>query len=368
MRSQLILSIGLLSLGGAAVSYFTLKASQPVQVAEITKVFLSHEVTSPAEEKISNILTISGQLIATDTMVLKAKTNGTLLSLNFKEGDFVKTGQVLGEMDLSDLNSRRIERESAIMAARHAVTQAQMQHTANISLQQSGFIAETTVNSSASALETAKSQLKAAEAQMVAVNKQFAESTLISPLSGFIHKRAALPGEKLTIEQEIASIVNPASLELKAFLNPQSAMQLESQQQANLYVDGIPEPLQIQLSRIAPVSDSASRAIPVFFKLIKPPSTVKPGMLGHAQLKMPQSIQGLTILQRSVQEEAGKSFVWTIKDSVLTKSSITLGHKEAEGDRIAVIEGLDKSSVLLSMHFDGLKEGMKVTVEPQKVR
>lgn len=341
---------------------------QSEPTTELTKVFLSHEVTTLREEKIANFLIVSGQIVATDMMTLKAKTSGTLLRLVIKEGDLVKAGQVLGEMDLSDLSSRRVERESAIMAARHAVTQAQVQHTANISLQQSGFIADTTVTTSASALELAKAQLKAAESQMVAVNKLWGESTLIAPISGFISKRFALPGEKLAMEQEIVSIVNPSSLELKAFLNPQWALQLESQQKADLFVDGLPEPIVIQLSRIAPASDAASRALPVYFKLLKPPVSIKPGMMGRSQFKMTQAIAGLTVLQSAVQEESGKNFVWIIKDGALAKKSITLGQKDAQGERVMVMEGLDQSSVLLSMHFDGLKEGMKVAVESKKVQ
>jgi RND family efflux transporter MFP subunit len=358
----------LTSFGVGAFWYNHELTSKSDATAEVIKVFLNHEVTTPHEEKITSLLTITGQIVATDTITMRAKTNGTLLKLSVKEGDFVKAGQALGEMDLSDLSSRRVERDSAIMAARHSVTQAQVQHTANISLQKSGFIAETSVTTSASALESAKAQLKAAESQMVAINKQLSESTIIAPISGFVIKRAALPGEKLAMEQEIVSIVNPLSLELKAFLNPQWALQLQSQQHIDLHVDGIDLPIGMQLSRIAPVSDSASRALPVYFRLLKTPVSVKPGMMGRAQILMPHGHKGLTVVQTAIQEEAGKTFVWIVKDGALAKKMVTLGQKDEQGERVAVIDGLDRSDVLLSMHFDGLKEGIKVTIEAEKVR
>lgn len=56
--------------------------------------------------------------MAPGTVVVKSKSNGTLLSLAVGEGSRVKAGQALGQVDLEELRYRIAERGASVEAMR----------------------------------------------------------------------------------------------------------------------------------------------------------------------------------------------------------------------------------------------------------
>src|SRR5205823_1014270 len=96
--------------------------------------FTSAEVVKPALVTMPVTVEFSGPLVAPRTALVRAKASGTLLSLNVAEGSRVKLGQMLGEIDLADLQSRVADRAASVEVAQAALTEAERQHTANVEL------------------------------------------------------------------------------------------------------------------------------------------------------------------------------------------------------------------------------------------
>src|ERR1700754_253028 len=131
---------------------------------ELTLEFTPAEVVRPLLASMPERIEFSGPLMAPRTAVVRAKAAGTLLTLSVAEGSRVKAGQVLGTIDLSDLESRAAERAAGVDSAKARVVEAERIHKSNEDLANQKFISANALESSRATLEAARAQLKSAQA------------------------------------------------------------------------------------------------------------------------------------------------------------------------------------------------------------
>jgi RND family efflux transporter MFP subunit len=206
-----------LVIGGAGVAVMASKGDGPKKPGEKPKTaleFLAAEVVKPVVTAMPAQIEFSGPLVAPGTVVVRAKSNGTLLNLAVGEGSRVKAGQALGQVDLEELRYRIAERGASVEAMRAQMEQAERTYKANEGLAAKNFIAQTALDTSRAAYESARANWHAAKAQLDTTQVTMRQAGLVSPINGVVAKRHALPGEKLAAEQQILTIVDLAKLEL----------------------------------------------------------------------------------------------------------------------------------------------------------
>ncbi|MEN9543918.1 MAG: hypothetical protein RLZZ598_751, partial [Pseudomonadota bacterium] len=128
--------------------------------------FNSSEVAWPQRVSMLRRVEFSGPLVAPRTAVVRAKAAGTLLDLEVAEGSRVRAGQVLGRIDLADLQARVTERSAGLESAQAALAEAERLHDSNQRLAAQNFISPTALQTSQVRLDTARAQLKSAQAQL----------------------------------------------------------------------------------------------------------------------------------------------------------------------------------------------------------
>ena len=128
--------------------------------------FVAAEVARPVAARLPLTIEFSGPLVAPRTAVVRAKAAGTLLSLSVAEGSRVKAGQVIGVIDLAEMQSRVADRSALVESAQAALVEAERQNTANVGLAAQNFISPTALQTSQARLDAARAQLKSAQAQL----------------------------------------------------------------------------------------------------------------------------------------------------------------------------------------------------------
>jgi membrane fusion protein, multidrug efflux system len=188
--------------------------SKPDDKAAATLEFSAREVAQPLLTTMPERIEFSGPLVAPNTAVVRAKASGTLVALNVAEGATVRAGQNLGRIDLAELTSRTAERSANLESARAALAQAERTHASNERLAAQSFISPIALQTSRSQLDAARAQLQAAQASLDATRVGLREAALVAPIAGVVAKRHAVAGEKVSIEQQLLTIVDLSRLEL----------------------------------------------------------------------------------------------------------------------------------------------------------
>ena len=138
MRKQWVIggSVAIIVAALALVAVSRVKSSgdDKDKKPEVTLEFAPAEVVKPLLAAMPERIEFSGALIAPRTAVVRAKASGTLLALNVAEGSRVTAGQVLGRIDLADLQSRAAERAAGVDSARARMSEAERAHASNTDL------------------------------------------------------------------------------------------------------------------------------------------------------------------------------------------------------------------------------------------
>ena len=375
------LVVGGLVAGGSALMGGILKApgastraqaASPGQVgkdgkkAEVTLEFVSREVVQPALARLPGMVEFSGPLVAPQTAMVRAKAAGTLLALSVSEGSRVKAGQVLGRIELADLASRVAERSANLESMRALLVQAERTHASNERLAAQQFISGIALENSRAALDGARANLNAAQASLDTTRIGLRDGTLQAPISGIVAKRHALPGEKVSPEQQVLTIVDLSRLELAGNIGTHEVARIAAGMAVEVQVEGVAQAVAGRIARIAPAAEPGTRSIGVTIEMANPKELLRAGQYALARALLADDVDRLTLPAAAVGHTSGQDHVWVIESGVLARRAVTLGRKDPREGRVEVLAGVTPASTVLAARFDNLREGAKALVVAQK--
>src|SRR5215207_5630312 len=126
----------------------------------------------------------TGIVAAHDEFPLAFKIGGVVASVHVREGDVVRAGQTLAQLDLREIDAQ-------VTRARSAVAKAQRDHARALALHADSLAPLAQLQDAATALELARADL-----QTAAVNRRYA--TVVAPTAGRVLRRSAEPGQTLS--------------------------------------------------------------------------------------------------------------------------------------------------------------------------
>ena len=330
--------------------------------AAVTLEFAPREVVQPAWATMPGSIEFSGPLVAPDTAVVRAKAGGTLVGLAVQEGSHVKAGQSLGRIDLAELQSRSSERQASADAAKAALDQAERTHASNERLAQQSFISAIALETSRSQLDSARALHAAAVASLDTTRVGLREAALVAPIGGIVARRHVVPGEKVSVEQTLLTIVDLRRLELAGLVGTHEVGRLQPGMPVQVRVEGMAAPVTGQLARIAPMAEPGTRSIGVTIGLDNPNETLRAGQYALARVELADDARRLTVPLAAVGNTSGQEHVWVIADGALLRRAITTGRRDAASGRVEVLTGLAPEAQVLAARFDNLREGAKAMV------
>jgi RND family efflux transporter MFP subunit len=359
-----------IAVAGLAVAYggdVVARLRKPPETKPVvTLEFTPAEVVRPAWASMPLVIEFSGPLVAPRTAVIRAKAAGTLLSLSVAEGSRVKPGQVLGQIDLSDLETKVSERAAMVDSAQANLAEAERTHLANVGLAKENFISPTALQTSQARLDAARAQLKSAEAQLTTTRIGVKEAALVAPIAGIVGKRHVVPGEKVSAEQQLLTVVDLAVLELAGTVGTHEVSLLQPGQPVAVQVEGRSDPVTGRIDRIAPAAEAGTRAIGVVVVLDNKDERFRAGQYAQARVSLPDSERRLTLPATAVGQASGQDYVWTVENEALVRRIVITGRSDLGAGRVEVTRGLAPEAQVLAARFDNLKEGAPAKVVAQR--
>jgi membrane fusion protein, multidrug efflux system len=329
---------------------------------DVTLEFTPAEVVRPVLAAMPERIEFSGPLMAPRTAVVRAKASGTLLALSVAEGSRVRAGQSLGTIDLADLQSRAAERNAGVDSARARMVEAERIHRSNEDLANQRFISANALESSRATLEAMRAQLKSAQAQLGTAALGIRDAALVSPIDGVIGRRNVVPGEKVSAEQELMTVVDLRTLELAGVVGTHQVSQLRPGQKLAVRVEGAAEPVEGRIDRIAPMAEAGTRGIRVVVLLPNADEVFRAGQYASALVALEDRSQRLTVPAGAVGQSSGQDFVWTLEKGRLVRRLVITGRRDNLTDRVEVTKGLAPDAQVLAARFDALKEGASARI------
>ena len=317
-------------------------------------------------QPLTRTLTISGGLKAVTSAVVKAKLASELKSLTVREGDSVKAGQIVGQLDTAEFDWRLRQAEQTAMSARTQLDIAKRALENNRALVAQGFISATALETAISTEAGAAASHQAAVAATELARKSRADAVLIAPISGVVSQRLAQPGERVATDAKLIEIVDLSRIELEAAVAPEDVGGVQVGQLARLSVDGLAEPASAKVVRINPSTQAGTRAVMVYLAL-QPQPGLRQGLFARGSIEL-QRKNALAVPVSAVRIDQARPYVLVIEGGKAVQRAVELGVRgEARFDgrteaAVEIISGAADGATLLRGATGAVRDGTPVKV------
>lgn len=294
---------------------------------------------------------------------------GRIKAVNVHVGDFVRAGQLLGEMDPVDLDERISAQGATLKRAQATLLAAEAQlheATARVafaasqatryeqllqaravsaeaaeSKRQDQQIANAGLNAMRANLDAARQELARADADRGALLQQRANLRLVAPADGLVTARNADPGTTVVAGQSVVEMIDTTNIWINVRFDQLRARGLRAGLPARVVLRSQSgHDLSGKLLRVEPLADAVTEetlAKVVFDALPQPLPPI--GELAEVTVALPGVPAMATIPNASVQRIGGQPGVWVVDDGSPRFVSVKLGAADLDG-HVQIAEGL----------------------------
>ena len=304
---------------------------------------------------LASYVPLTGSVRAVDSATVKAKVAGELRSLSVREGMAVNKGDIIGQIDTTDYELRIQERQAQLRQAEAQLLTAQRNADANQQLVARGFISENSSANTVSALDAAKAARDTVQFQLDQALKALGDTRLIAPISGMVAERYALPGEKLSPDNKVLSIVSTEKLEAELAVPAQDLVGVQIGQRLDLHVEGVDTAQAAKVLRINPSTSGSSRNVMVYLQLEGPTSKLRIGAFVQGLLPLQSKGEVLAVPFNAVRDQGGRQAVWVVRQGKLEEQLVRTGIRDDRAKApngalgmIQILEGLNEGDTVVA--------------------
>ena len=297
-----------------------------------------------------------------------------------QEADTARTTAAVqkGNVDVANaqLNSAKASRASAQSLLESARHQAQIVRTTQ----------KTTIASSLTKVTQAKALLRnaqanttqpaayranlvalqadvsSAQADLTNARAQLAQTSLISPINGFVSARYADPGTLASPGSPVLALQGLREVWATIAVPQEQIRHIGLGQNAEVTVDSLPgRKLTARVIQVNPSGDPASRDFTVRLAMNNGDGALKPGMFARVALVTETYPHVTTVPPEAVENDASGSYVWLIDaESKLHRAPVQVGASDASA--VQITQGLHPGDQVVTVSGGRLKDGQAVAI------
>jgi membrane fusion protein, multidrug efflux system len=314
------------------------------------------------QAELTRTLEVSGTLVAVNSAFVKSRVAAEVKSVAVREGDPVRVGQLLAQLDPTEFDLRLRQAEQQAQAARSQMEIAQRALQNSRSLVTQGFISATALENAVSTEAGAQATLQAALAAVDLARKARGDATVVAPIAGFVAQRLVQPGERVPVDARLIEIVDLSRLELQASVPPESAAQLRVGTTAQLQVDGIDGAVPARVARINPSAQAGSRSVIAYLEL-QPLPGLRQGLFARGTIELDRR-RALLLPPGAVRNDQARPYALRLQGDQVAQRTLQLGARGLAGadEAVEVLEGLAEGDRVLAGSLGAVRDGAQVRI------
>lgn len=293
-----------------------------------------------------------GTAVANEAVNVTSKTSNIVTAIRFTDGQAVRAGQVLVELD-------NAQARADLAAATADYTESEAQYNRARDLVATQVISQ-------SAFDQLEATMKANQARVQAAEARLSDTVIRAPFTGRVGLRRVSVGTLISPGTVITTLDDTSSIKVDFSVPDLNLAELRTGQsivaRSSAYAG---RDFKGTVSSIDSRVDPGTRAVTVRALLPNSDGLLKPGMFLTVKLAT-QSLNALVIPEEALVPEQARQFVYVVHDGSVTKQEVRLGRREP--GRVEIVEGLKRGDEVVIEGTLKLRDGVLVEVQNAAVK
>ncbi|HVX67420.1 MAG TPA: efflux RND transporter periplasmic adaptor subunit [Bryobacteraceae bacterium] len=324
----------------------------------------------------SAIVAVTGTLISSASVEVKAETTGRVLKFPKEEGDRVSAGEPVLWVDQENHRLNVRQAESAVRVADAALVRAQVsvKHSRTEferaqNLLKSGGITDKDYKAAELAdldaraqAELMTAQLEQARSAFESAQKRLRDTVVRAPVTGEIQRKIARPGAYVEPPTPVFSLVDNRRLELESPVPTADLAPIRPGQKVAFTVNSYPgETFEGRVIEVNPAVEAETRAAKVRIRVENAAGKLKAGMFAQGEILTGVEAQAIVIPAVAVYRDdhaSKQSHVFVVDNGKAARREVRIGREQ--GSTLEITDGLRPGELLIAEQSIEVAEGVRV--------
>jgi len=321
-----------------------------------------------------------GNIIALNQVDLNSEVSGFITDIDFQEGQQVRQGQKLYEIEKSKYYAAFISAEASVKIAKANLDKVKKDSERYQQLNQKGMTTQQRLDYSETDVETAQSQLSSAEANLLRARTDLTHATITAPFDGTIGISMVKKGTFVVGGQTKLNTVssnNPIAVdfvisekEINRFLKLE---QKKLSKYDSLFTIVLPDksiyPYPGKILFLDRAVDRQTGTLKVRLQFPNSNKALRDGMSCKIKVENKNADKVIVIPNKSVVEQMGEYFVYVVNQDTAKQHKVQIG--PVVGKNIIIYDGLHEGETFVVEGIQKLRDGVAVetgTPQPQDAK
>ncbi len=311
-----------------------------------------HVRTAPVTQSgLNNTIHVTG-IIQSDTEAKPSfKTGGVIARMYVEEGDFVKKGQLIAQLNMTEIEAQATQAKFALEKAERDLRRVDNLYRDSIATLEQ-------MQNATTAVDVAKKSLQIAEFNVT-------YSQVFSPIDGKVIKQLMHEGEITGPGIPIYYImgVKQADWKIVAGLTDKNWGKIKLRDKAKVTIDAYPDwSIDSEVKRLSDVANPMSGTLDVELSIPSTDKRIAAGMLAHVEI-IPSTKSEYTMIpvEALVSSNGRTGVVYIPRDGKAEKRSVQI--QEFYGESVAILSGLEGVTEVITAGSGFLENGDAIQIE-----
>lgn len=282
-----------------------------------------------------------------EDLTILAEVSGQIVFLWAKEGDTIKKGDPLAQIDPRDYQNRLKQIQATF-------------HLTQIEFNRISKLTKTNAASQAQ-LDSIQARLDETQSALAAAKLDLERCTITAPIAGFINKRFAQEGLLVSRSDPLFQILDTRQVKVEVGIPESDVEAISTMQEAQITVEAL-DNLEVKGKKVflSRQPESFARVYNLKLKVENPDNLLRPGMFARVDLVKSRYPDSMVVPLYCVMTEADEYYLFVINDESAHYRPVKLG--VLDGWQVQITEGLKPNEKVVVIGQRNLEDGQKVKV------
>lgn len=289
----------------------------------------------------------STNLTAAEEAVVVARTQGVVEALFAEEGDVVKAGQSLAQLETERLTLELARSRAQLERLKTAFERAGRMFEAKM-------ISPNEHDDARFAFEAEETNLRLREYELK-------EATIRATIDGVITRRHIKVGHTLNQNAPAFEMKRLDVIEAELNVPEREIQNIRPDQHARVHIDALPdEQFDGAVARVAPEVDAGSGTFRVTVRLANDEARLKPGMFARVDVRIDQHTDALLVPLHAIVTRRDDNSLFVVEGGVVERRDVTMGY--VSDGNVEILNGVADGEWVVTTGHGGLRNGARVSV------